>query len=47
MLNFFLLVEDKDVAKIVEALEKNIYHGEKIEIDKKVLKNTLKRYEIS
>ncbi|MFA7610455.1 MAG: BatD family protein [Sulfurimonas sp.] len=39
--------EDKDVAKIVEALEKNIYHGEKIEIDKKVLKNTLKRYEIS
>jgi len=38
---------DGDVQKIVDILEKNIYSNEKIEIDKKVLKELLKKHSIS
>jgi hypothetical protein len=38
--------DDKDVAEIVDVLERNIYSGEKIEVDKKTLREVLKRYEI-
>lgn len=38
--------EDKEVCEIVEILEKNIYSHQKIEIDKKALKELLKKYEI-
>ncbi|MBU1659736.1 BatD family protein [bacterium] len=37
---------DAQVKKIVDILEKNIYSNEKLEIDKKVLKEILKKYEI-
>ncbi|MDY0124059.1 BatD family protein [Sulfurimonas sp.] len=39
--------DDREVAEIVEILEKNIYSSEKIEVDKKALKELLKRYGIS
>ena len=38
--------DDKEVAEIVEALEKNIYANAKIEIDKKSLKECMKKYSI-
>jgi len=38
--------DDKEVAEIVEILERNIYSDEKTEIDKKALKELLKRYKI-
>ncbi|MGE4419879.1 MAG: BatD family protein [Sulfurimonas sp.] len=38
--------DDKEVAQIVEILEKNIYSADKIEVDKKVLKELLKKYKI-
>lgn len=37
---------DEEAQKIIEILEKNIYSHEKIEIDKKVLKELLKKYDI-
>ncbi len=39
--------DDREVAEIVEILEKNIYSNEKIDIDKKALKELLKRYGIN
>ncbi len=38
--------DDKDVNEIVEILEKNIYSSQKLEIDKKRLKEVLKRHDI-
>lgn len=38
--------DDKDVNEIVEILEKNIYSNQKLEIDKKHLKEVLKRHNI-
>lgn len=38
--------DNKEVAEIVEILEKNIYSGQKIEVDKKALKELLKKYKI-
>lgn len=38
---------DEEVEKIVDVLEKNIYSGEKVEVDKKVLKEIIKKYNIS
>ncbi len=38
--------EDAEVKRVIEALEKNIYTNDKAEIDKKVLKEVLKRYKI-
>jgi hypothetical protein len=38
--------DEKDVNEIVEILEKNIYSGQKLEIDKKCLKEVLKRHNI-
>jgi hypothetical protein len=38
--------DDKEVGEIVEILEKNIYSGQKLEIDKKRLKEVLRRYNI-
>ncbi len=38
--------EDTEVKRLIEILEKNIYINEKIEIDKKALKEVLKRYKI-
>ena len=39
--------EDKEVNNILEILENNLYSSEKKEIDKKVLKDILKKYNIS
>jgi len=39
--------KDKDVQKIVDTLEANIYSAKKEKIDKKLLKEILKKYEIS
>jgi hypothetical protein len=39
--------EDVDVKKIVDALEANLYTNTKEKIDKKLLKEVLKRYDIS
>jgi len=39
--------DDKDVQRIVDILEHNIYSKEKKEIDKKLLKEIMKRYDIS
>jgi hypothetical protein len=39
--------DDKEVGKIVDILEKNIYSNERLEYDKKVLKEILKKYEIN
>ncbi|MDA7818001.1 BatD family protein [Sulfurimonas sp.] len=39
--------DDEDVKMIVDKLEKSIYANEKLEIDKKILKEVLKRYDIS
>ena len=39
--------EDKEVNNILETLENNLYSSEKKEIDKKVLKDILKKYNIS
>jgi hypothetical protein len=39
--------KDVDVQKIVDTLESNIYSGKKEKIDKKLLKEILKKYEIS
>lgn len=39
--------DDEDVKKIVDILENNLYSDEKLEIDKKVLKEVIKKYEIS
>lgn len=39
--------EDKEVQSVVDILEKNIYSGQSIEVDKKALKEILKRYEIA
>lgn len=36
--------EEKEVQKIIDILEKNIYENQNIEIDKKALKEVLKRY---
>lgn len=38
--------DDKDVSEIVEILEKNIYSSQKIEINKKLLNEVLKRHNI-
>jgi hypothetical protein len=38
--------DEKDANEIVEILEKNIYSGQKLEIDKKCLKEVLKRHNI-
>ena len=38
--------DDEEVGKIVNILEKNIYSNERLEYDKKVLKEILKKYEI-
>lgn len=38
--------DDKEAGEIVEILEKNIYSGQKLEIDKKRLKEVLKRHNI-
>ncbi|DAB27472.1 MAG: oxygen-tolerance protein [Sulfurimonas sp. RIFOXYD12_FULL_33_39] len=38
--------DDKEVKNIVDILEKNIYSKQKIEIDKKLLKELLKKYKI-
>ncbi|QOY51299.1 BatD family protein [Candidatus Sulfurimonas baltica] len=38
--------DDTEVKEIVDILEKNIYSGQKLELDKKALKGLLKRYEI-
>lgn len=38
---------DEQVQKIVDILEKNIYSNEKIELDKKLLKEIIKKYNIS
>lgn len=38
--------EDAEVKRLIEILEKNIYTNEKIEIDKKALKEVLKKYRI-
>jgi len=38
--------DDIDVSNLLEQLEKNIYSKEKIEIDKKLLKEVLKRYKV-
>lgn len=38
---------DEEVQKIVDILEKNIYSNEKVEVDKKVLKEIIKKYNIS
>lgn len=38
--------DDVEVAEIIESLEKNIYSGEDIKIDKKILKKILTRYKI-
>ena len=38
---------DEEVQKIVDILEKNIYSNEKVEPDKKVLKEIIKKYNIS
>jgi hypothetical protein len=39
--------EDKEVASIINTLEQNIYSKTKIEVDKKLLREILKRYDIS
>lgn len=39
--------EDKEVKEIVDVLENHIYFGQKLEYDKKVLKDILKKYKIS
>ncbi|MCF6309152.1 MAG: BatD family protein [Sulfurimonas sp.] len=38
--------DDEEVGKIMDILEKNIYSNEKLEYDKKALKEILKKYEI-
>ncbi|MDD3451402.1 BatD family protein [Sulfurimonas sp.] len=38
--------EDAEVKRLIEILEKNIYTNDKTEIDKKVLKEVLKRYKL-
>ncbi len=38
--------DDKDVQKIIDILEKNIYSDAKIEIDKKLLKEIIKKYKL-
>jgi len=38
--------DEKEVSEIVEILEKNIYSNQKLEIDKKRLKEMLKRYKV-
>ena len=38
--------EDKEVSKIIAILEGNLYANEKVELDKKVLKVFIKKYEI-
>ena len=38
---------DEEVQKIVDILEKNIYSNEKVELDKKALKEIIKKYNIS
>ena len=38
--------EDKEVSKIIAILEGNLYANEKVELDKKVLKEVIKKYEI-
>lgn len=38
--------EDAEVKRLIEILEKNIYTNDKVEIDKKVLKEVLKKYRI-
>lgn len=38
---------DEEVQKIVDILEKNIYSDEKVELDKKALKEIIKKYNIS
>ncbi|MDQ7043954.1 MAG: oxygen-tolerance protein, partial [Sulfurimonas sp.] len=38
---------DKDVQDLVNVLENNIYAKEKVSVDKKMLKEVLKKYDIS
>jgi hypothetical protein len=38
---------DEEVQKIIDILESSIYSSQKLEYDKKVLKEILKKYEIS
>jgi len=38
--------DNEEVQKIIDILEKSIYSSQKLEYDKKVLKEILKKYEI-
>ena len=46
LLKLLAFKEDKEVEKIVDILEKNIYSNQNIEIDKKLLNSILKKYKI-
>ncbi len=46
LIKLFPYKDDERVQKIVDILEKNIYSGEKIEIEKKEIKEILKKYDI-
>ena len=46
LIKLFPYKDDEEVQKIVDILEKNIYSNENIEIDKKVLKTVLTKYNI-
>ena len=39
--------DDADVQSLVDVLEKNLYSNAKLELDKKLLKECLKKYSIS
>ncbi len=46
IMKLFPYKDDTRVQKIVDILEKNIYSGEKIEVEKKEIKEILKKYDI-
>ncbi len=46
LVKLFPYKNDEEVQKIIEILEKNIYSDAKIEIDKKLLKEIIKKYEL-
>jgi hypothetical protein len=39
--------DDKEVQKIIDILEGNLYHGKKQPIDKKLLREIIKKYNLS
>ena len=47
LMKLFPYKDNEEVQKIIDILEKNIYEGEEIKIDTKVLKEIFKKYEIS